>query len=69
MATIVEFRLPEADRKGSDAAQETVKHPKGRSAEIIIFPGVRIERHAEPNTDSVAPKPTKRAKRAVRRKQ
>jgi len=69
MATIVEFRLPETDRKGSDAAQATVKHPKGRSAEIIIFPGVRIERHAEPKTDRAAPKPRKRAKRAVRRKQ
>lgn len=69
MATIVEFRLPETDRKGSDAAQATVKQPNGRSAEIIIFPGVRIERHAGSKTGGVAQKPTKRAKRAVRRKQ
>lgn len=68
MATIVEFRLPETDRKGADAAQASVKHPKGRSAEIIIFPGVRIERHAELKTGGAAPKPRKRAKHAVRRK-
>ncbi|GBE42348.1 hypothetical protein BMS3Bbin10_00409 [bacterium BMS3Bbin10] len=69
MATIVEFRQPETQRKGSDASSATVKHPRGRSAEIIIFPGVRIERPAGSAVDGAAPKPKKRAKRAVRRKQ
>jgi len=69
MATIVEFRLPETDRKASGAALATEKYPKGRSAEIIIFPGVRIERHSEMTVSRTAAKPRKRAKRAVRRKQ
>jgi len=69
MATIVEFRQPETVRKGSDASSATVNHPRGRSAEIIIFPGVRIERTAASNRDKAAPKSKKRAKRAVRRKQ
>jgi hypothetical protein len=69
MATIVEFRLPKTDSKGSDAMRATVKHSERRSAEIIIFPGVRIERHAELVVDRTAPKSSKRAKRALRRKQ
>lgn len=68
MVTILEFRQPEIDREGSDATRATVKHPKGRSAEIIIFPGVRIERHKEPETPIVAPKTRKRTKRTARRK-
>ncbi len=68
MATIVEFRQPET-QKGSDASSAAKKRPRGPSAEIIIFPGVRIERPAEPATDGAAPKPKKRAKRTVRRKQ
>jgi hypothetical protein len=68
MVTILEFRQPDIDRARPDAAPPPVKHPKGRSAEIIIFPGVRIERHKEPETPSVAPKTRKRAKRTARRK-
>lgn len=68
MVTILEFRQPEIDREGSDAAQAPVKHPKGRSAEIIIFPGVRIERHKPPESPGAAPKTRKRAKRTARRK-
>lgn len=69
MATIVEFRQPETDRRGSDAARATEKYRNGRSAEIIIFPGVRIERHGELAASRAVAKPRKRAKRAVRRKQ
>lgn len=69
MATIVEFRLPETDRKVSDAALATEKYPKRRSAEIIIFPGVRIERHAVLAVSRATAKPRKRAKRVARRKQ
>ena len=68
MVTILEFRQPEIDREGSDVTRATVKHPKGRSAEIIIFPGVRIERHKEPETPIAAPKTRKRTKRTARRK-
>ena len=68
MVTILEFRQPEIDREGSDVSRAPVKHPKGRSAEIIIFPGVRIERHPKPETPSVTPKTRKRTKRTARRK-
>jgi hypothetical protein len=68
MVTILEFRQPEVDREESDAARAPVKHPKGRSAEIIIFPGVRIERHTKPETPSAEPKTRKRRKRTARRK-
>ena len=68
MVTILEFRQPEIDREGSDAARAPMKHPKGRSAEIIIFPGVRIERHKKHETPRVAPKTKKRAKQTARRK-
>lgn len=42
MATLLQFRRPKRD--GHDAHSE--ERPKnGQSAEIVIFPGVRIERH------------------------
>lgn len=69
MATVVEFPQSETRRKGPDASTAIVKNSRGRSAEIIIFPGVRIERPGESPEDRTAPKPKKRAKRAVRRKQ
>jgi hypothetical protein len=68
MVTILEFRQPENDREGPDVSRTTVKHLKGSSAEIIIFPGVRIERHPKPKTPSVAPKTRKSTKRTARRK-
>lgn len=46
MATILEFRRPEDGASG----QTTERQPDegiSRSAEIIIFPGVRIERPQE----------------------
>jgi hypothetical protein len=68
MVTILEFRQPENDRLESDIARTPVKYPKGRSAEIIIFPGVRIERNTKQSKSNVAPKTRKRAKRTARRK-
>ena len=68
MGMILEFHHPDADGDGVDAARENVKQPMGRSAEIIIFPGVRIERHRDPDTPTAAPKTKKRAKRMARRK-
>lgn len=68
MVTILEFRQPEIDREGPDVARALVNHPKGRSAEIIIFPGVRIERHPKPESPSVVPKSRKRTKRMARKK-
>ncbi len=68
MVTILEFRQPKNDREGPDISRTTVKHPMGSSAEIIIFPGVRIERHPKPKTPSVAPKTRKSTKQTARRK-
>ena len=42
MATILEFRRTE------EAAAGTGKPAEGTLGEIIIFPGVRIERHTSP---------------------
>jgi hypothetical protein len=53
MAMILEFR--------SLSREDPREAPEPRSAQIIIFPGVRRERHAEPNKqqrrrDKVRPK-------------
>lgn len=68
MVTILEFHPPEQEGGGLDIARAPVKHPKGRSAEIIIFPGVRIEHHKEDENVSMAVKPRKRRKRTIRPK-
>lgn len=68
MVTILEFQPPEHDRGGLDSASAPVKHPNGRSAEIIIFPGVRIERQKEQEEVSTAAKTRKKSNRTVRRK-
>ncbi len=44
MATILQFRRAEPVSEGAPPSQP----PVGHMAEIIIFPGVRIERHSEP---------------------
>jgi hypothetical protein len=51
MATIVEFKS--ASRRGP-----ALKEKAGVSADIVLFPGVRYERHPEPETPK--PKKTKR---------
>jgi len=68
MVTILEFHPPEQEGGTLDITRAPVKHPKGRSAEIIIFPGVRIEHHKEDEKVSMAVKPRKRKKRTVRPK-
>lgn len=65
MVTILEFYSPEHDRGGFDSASAPVKHPNGRSAEIIIFPGVRIERQKEQEEVSTAAKIRKKSNRSV----
>ena len=54
MAMILEFR-------SSVSRAEASEHTPRRAAEIIIFPGVRRERHAE------APKPRRREKARPKR--
>ena len=68
MATILEFRQAECDRTEADNQGSTAKGPKGKSAEIVIFPGVRIERQVDQETSLATAKPRNRAKRAARRK-
>lgn len=68
MVTILEFHPPEHLGVGLDTPRAPVKHPQGRSAEIIIFPGVRIERHTEGEKATETPKTRKRTKRTARRK-
>lgn len=46
MGTIIEFRRPETARGVPPAEPDCGDAPAGHSAEIIIFPGVRIERHS-----------------------
>ncbi|MHA1165027.1 MAG: hypothetical protein ACTSP0_05515 [Alphaproteobacteria bacterium] len=68
MVTILEFHPPEHDGEGLDTTRAPVKHPRGRSAEIIIFPGVRIEHNKEDEKVGDAVKTRKRTKRTVRPK-
>ncbi len=67
-ATILDFHQAECDRAVTDSAGSTAELAKGQSAEIIIFPGVRIERQANNEIGLATAKPMKRAKRAARRK-
>jgi hypothetical protein len=52
MAHILEFR------SGALRAEPEIEVPPSGGAQIIIFPGVRIERHVEP--EEVRAKPRKR---------
>ena len=66
MATILEFRRPEDGASG----QTTERQPDegiSRSAEIIIFPGVRIERQSGPEGGEPSAKSGKSTNRAARR--
>ena len=44
MATLLQFRRPE---EGMRRPRTEGRRPRRRSAEITIFPGVRIERHGQ----------------------
>jgi hypothetical protein len=61
MATILEFR------RTDEAAARNGKPVEGTLGEIIIFPGVRIERHALTDAPQSGPSSRPRAAR-VRRK-
>lgn len=67
-ATILEFRHPECKRAETDAHGSSQNRTTSRSAEIIIFPGVRIERQSGPEGGEPSAKPRKPTKRAARRK-
>lgn len=46
MVRILEFRRPEATEPPKGVGAGSDMRPEGHSAEIIIFPGVRIDRHS-----------------------
>ncbi len=64
MADILEFRRPDSGVSVRAAEGKAGGPPKGRSAEIIIFPGVRIERRRAKGGDDDRPV---RGARRVRR--
>lgn len=68
MGTILQFRQAETSIHSAHGIQASLKRRKNLSAEIIIFPGVRIERQESPNAPGAEHKPGKRAKRTARRK-
>lgn len=64
MAHILEFRC------NAERAELDCEPMLQRSAQIIIFPGVRIERHAEPVAESVTEpqaKPRRRERARTKR--
>ena len=64
MAHILEFR------SNAERAELDCEPMLQRSAQIIIFPGVRIERHAEPVAESVTEpqaKPRRRERARAKR--
>lgn len=61
MATILEFR------RTDEAAARIDKRVEGRLGEIIIFPGIRIERHSATDAPQNGPSGQSSAQR-VRRK-
>ena len=66
-ATILEFRHPECERAESDSNGSSQHRTANQSAEIIIFPGVRIERQSGPEDGEPSAKSGKRTNRAARR--
>lgn len=61
MATIIEFRLRVEPAMAAEAPAD------GRLGQVIIFPGVRIERRAEEVPEGSATPPGKRASRGRKR--
>jgi len=62
MVRILEFRRPDASQSPATANRGAEKRPDGESAEIIIFPGVRIERKERGGSGLRAKRRAKRAK-------
>lgn len=68
MGTILQFRQPDQSEQTASDVQAALKRSEKESAEIIIFPGVRIERQDEPEAPDTTSGTRKRAKKAARRK-
>lgn len=68
MGTILQFRQTGTSLHSASELQASLRKRGGRSAEIIIFPGVRIERAEKADDSKTEPKTRKRAKRAGRQK-
>jgi hypothetical protein len=62
MGIILEFR------RGEEAASRIAKPENGSLGEIIIFPGVRIERRASSDTPREAGTPSRRRAQRARKK-
>lgn len=70
MVTILEFQRPDETGQAGGAESKSRNLPKGHSAEIIIFPGVRIERRSESDAaEDVAKQPARSVRGSSRRKQ
>ncbi len=55
MATIIDFNAGKPARSAPPAAE-------GATAEIVIFPGIRYERHDEPKAKAASPRRGRRSK-------
>jgi hypothetical protein len=63
MATILEFR-----RKEEEAVPRYLRPEQGSLGEIIIFPGVRIERHVSSDSPTHTEAPSRRRAQRGRKK-
>lgn len=70
MVRILEFQRPEESNPTQRADGRLEDLPKGHSAEIVIFPGVRIERRSKSSGDGdISTRAAKRARGPSRRDQ
>ncbi len=68
MVRILEFRRPADSNPAQRTDGKSDDLPKGHSAEIVIFPGVRIERRSKSSSDGNLPnRAAKRARGPSRR--
>lgn len=68
MGTILQFRQTGASKRHNTPARSGMSSTGSASAEIIIFPGVRIERQNEPGHPGAKRISGKRTRKAARRK-
>lgn len=68
MVTILEFRRPESSDPGQQAESEAPAFAEGHTAEVIIFPGVRIERQSPEGSDEDSHSSANRAEHPGRSK-
>lgn len=70
MVKILEFRCQEGSQRVREAENRTSELLEGHSAEIVIFPGVRIERQPKHDGDGdLSKRSLKEAKRPAGRDQ